>query len=349
MGKKILILLFVLSALTGTVWARNTGIDDLPIYEEVPDSGIFPEAGTDLTTGLQEILSGAAEEASTSLGKALVLCGGMLAATMLCGVFSGQEKNTAMNLACVLALSALFTGQLSTLLSLGTSTIQDLSEYGKVLLPVMATAMTAAGQPSSSAALYLGTALFDTILVTLINRLLVPVIYVYLALSIANAAVGNETLKRLRDMMKGLGAWGLKIVLYVFTGYMTLTGVISGKADISAVKATKLAISTAVPVIGGILSDASEAVVLGAETIRGAAGLYGTLVILGICAVPFLRLGIQYLLLKGTAALCAVTGEKNHGELIDCFSQALGFVLAMTGVCCLIQLISIVCFMKGAL
>lgn len=348
MAKKILILLLVFALLTGTAWAKS-GIDDSAIYKEAPDNGIIPEAGTDLTAGLGEILSGAAAEASTSFGKALVLCGGMLAAAMLCGIFGARDGNTAMNLACVLALSALFTSQLSALLSLGTSTIRDLSEYGKVLLPVMAAAMTASGQPSGSAALYLGTELFDTLLITLIDRLLVPLLYVYLALSIANAAVGNETLKRLRDFVKGLGAWGLKIVLYIFTGYMTLTGVISGKADVSAVKATKLAISTAVPVVGGILSDASEAVVLGAETIRGASGLYGALVILGICAVPFLRLGIQYLLLKGTAALCAVIGEKNHGELIDCFSQALGIVLAMTGVCCLIQLISLVCFMKGAL
>ena len=169
----------------------------------------------------------------------------------------------------------------------------------------------------------------------------------YLSLSVANGAVGGDTLKRMRDFIKGAASWGLRIVLYVFTGYMALTGVISGRADASAVKAAKLTISTVVPVVGGILSDASEAVVLGAEVIRGSAGLYGALAILGICAAPFLRLGIQYLMLKASAAVCAVCGGKELPELVDCFSQALGLVLAMTGACCLIQIISVVCFMKG--
>lgn len=351
MGKRILFFALVLLALCGTVAARTVDdpLDDSAVYEAVPNSAILPEEGADFSEGIQEILSGALGEARTSIGQAAAACAAMMAVVLLCGVF-GMEgaAGGAVRLAGTVGLAALFTSQLDTMLRLGTQTIADISEYGKVLLPVMAAAMTASGQPSSSAALYLGTAVFDTLLLTLVNRVLVPVVYVFLALSIANGAVGNDILKRLRELVKDLAAWGLRIILYAFTGYMTLTGVMSGKADASAVKAAKLAISTAVPVVGGILSDASEAVVLGADVVKGSAGLYGALVVLGICAAPFLRLGIQYLMLKGTAAVCSITGEKGQSDLIDAFSQALGLILAMTGTSCLIQLISTVCFMKGA-
>lgn len=350
MVRRGLLLLLAAALLCLPAGARETNglIDDSGIYDSVPKDALVPAQGTDLSRGLGEILTEAIGQARTSLGQAAGLCAAMLAVTLLCALCSmGQDTSPAVDLAGTLGLSALFTSRLSALLGLGTETLGNLSEYGKVLLPVMAGAMTASGQVTSSTALYLGTAIFDTVLVSLADRVLVPCVYVLLALTIANSAAGNDLLSRLRDFVKNLATWGLRILLYVFTGYMTLTGVMSGKADAAAVKAAKLTISTAVPVVGGILADASESVVLGAELLKSSAGVYGALVMVGICAVPFLRLGIQYLMLKATAALCAVLGGKTHAGLIDGFSQALGLVLAMVAAGCLMQLISLVCFMKG--
>lgn len=350
MGRKALVLLVVLLTLAGSAAAQaaDDTLDASAVYENVPDGAILPGADSDFGTGTQEILSEAWGEAKTSVGQAASVCSAMMAVSLLCGLFGGDKgTGSTVRLVGVVGLSALFTGELNTMLRLGTNTVRDISEYGKVLLPVMAAAMTASGQPSSSAALYFGTALFDTMLLSLVNKILVPVVYIFLALTIANAAVGNNILKRLRETVKAVETWGLKLVLYAFTGYMTLTGVMNGKADASAVKAAKLAISTVVPVVGGMLSEASEAVVLGAEAVKSSAGLYGALAILGIGIVPFLRLGLQYLMLKGTSAICAVTGENGTSDMIDAFSQALGMVLAMVGTGFLIQLISIVCFMKG--
>ena len=36
-----------------------------------------------------------------------------------------------------------------------------------------------------------------------------------------------------------------------------------------------------------------------------------------------------------------------HGGLLDIFSAAMGLILAMAGTCCLLLLISTVCFMRG--
>ena len=142
--------------------------------------------------------------------------------------------------------------------------------------------------------------------------------------------------------------WFLKIILYIFTGYMGITGVVSGTVDAAAVKATKLTISGMVPVVGGILSDASEAVIVGAGVMKSAAGVYGLLAMIAIWISPFLQIGLQYLLLKATAAVCAAFGEKRVTELVQCFSSAMGLLLAMTAVVCVLLMISTVCFMKGA-
>ena len=247
----------------------------------------------------------------------------------------------AAGISTILLLSA------NSLIRLGTQTITEMSEYGKLLLPVLTAAMAAQGGITSSAALYAGTALFNTILNGLISNLLVPMIYLFLALAAASSALGEDMLKRMRDSLKGFVSWCLKILLTVFTTYMSITGVVSGTTDAATLKATKVTISTVVPVVGGILSDASEAILVSAGLAKNAAGVYGILAILAVFLGPFLRIGVHYLILKATAALCAIFGTKRTTELIGDFSTGMGLMLAMTGAACLLQLISTVCFLKG--
>ena len=76
-------------------------------------------------------------------------------------------------------------------------------------------------------------------------------------------------------------------------------------------------------------------------------GVYGLLVLLAIVITPFLRIGIQYLLLKLTSAVCGLFCEKNTNALLDGFSAAMGLLLAMTGTVCLLLMISVMCFLRG--
>ena len=251
---------------------------------------------------------------------------------------AAHMKQHRMELAAGLLLSA------NSLIRLGSQTVTEISEYGKLLLPVMTAAMAAQGGAASSTALYAGTAMFDSVLSSLISRLLGPMVYLFLALSAANGAIGENILGKLRDLVKNIVSWSLKAILTVFTTYMTVTGVVSGTTDAAALKATKVTISSVVPVVGGILSDASEAVLVSAGLMKNAAGIYG---ILAVFLSPFLKIGVHYLILKLTAAVCGIFGEKGLTELIGDFSTAMGLLLAMTGSECLLLLISTVCFLKG--
>jgi len=110
-------------------------------------------------------------------------------------------------------------------------TVSELSDYGKMLLPVMAGAHAAQGGVTASAALYAGTMIFDALLGKIISQLMVPMVYMYLSLSVAGCALGEDLLKRLRDLIKWLITWCLKNGLYIFTGYLSVTGVVSGATD----------------------------------------------------------------------------------------------------------------------
>ena len=133
----------------------------------------------------------------------------------------------------------------------------------------------------------------------------------------------------------------------MFTGYISITGVVSGAVDASALKATKLTISGVVPVIGNILSDASETILISSSVIKNSAGLYGIFAVIAVCIGPFLHISLQYILLKIAGGVCGIFGYKPLCSLVDGFSTGMGFVLAMTGSVCIMLLISLVCFLRG--
>ena len=185
----------------------------------------------------------------------------------------------------------------NAMIRLGCDTINELSNYGKLLLPVMASALAAQGGITSAGALYVGTTVFDTLLGSMMTRVFVPMVFIFLAVGVAGCALGDETLKKMLDMGKSILTWSLKTVLIAYMAYMGITGVISGTTDAVALKATKLTISTVIPVVGGILSDASEAVLVSVGAMKNAAGIYGILAAAAISLEPFLRISAHYLVL----------------------------------------------------
>ncbi len=312
-------------------------------------SEFMPAEPQNLKEGILQILKEAVAHLRPDLREAAQVCLGICAAVMVVSVVNTMPSGTlqTFDLAGTVAISCIFMSSAGALIRLGADTVTEVSEYGKLLLPVLTAALAAQGGAATSAALYSGTALFDSVLSGLINRLLIPFVYVYLALAISNSAVGDDLLKNLRDGTKWLMTWLLKIILYVFTGFISITGVVSGPTDAAALKAAKLTISGFVPVVGGILSDASEAVLVSAGTVKNSIGIYGLFAVLAIWMEPFLKIGSHYLLLRVTGAACSIFGRKRTTDLIGDFATAMGFLLAMTGAVCLMLLISTVCFMKG--
>ena len=324
-------------------------IDQQMLTAPDPASDLMPVNTDSFWEGLLEILTEALPQIMPSMSECLKVCLSVLAVVLLLSILEtlpGNSKISA-DLAGCAAIGILLLRPANSLIQLGVDTIQSVSEYCKLLLPVMTAALAGSGGTTTSAALYAGTAVFDALLTSLISNLIIPILYVFLCFSIMNSALGNDTLKKLSGFMKWLATWSIKIVLYTFTGYISITGVISGSTDAAALKATKLTISGMVPVVGGILSDASEAILVGAGLVRNTTGIYGLLAITALCIRPFLKIGAQYLLLKSTGAVSSIFGSKRCVTLIQDFTWIMGLLLAMTGAGCLMVVLSVICFMRG--
>lgn len=305
-----------------------------------PDENNFGDA-------ILSVLMGALGRSTDGIRQGLKTSGILLIIVILCGICStmSTDKNMCIMIGAIGIFSGIL-GSMGSMIQLAKNTVTDLTNYSALLLPVMASAMALSGNPITAGGLHALTVLFAQLLSRLILKLLIPGIYLYLALITAEAALQNSFLGELREFLSWLMEKVLRILMYIFTAFLSLTGVISGSADAIAIKTTKAAVSGMIPVVGGILSDASEALLCGAATIKNTIGIVGLIAVFGMTVLPFLRVGIQYLIMKGTAACAGAVGFKEHGTMLKHISSAMGLLLAMTGVCGLMLLISGVCYLK---
>ena len=227
--------------------------------------------------------------------------------------------------------------------------IDGLNEFGifrRIIFPLgkpaMATLTAATGSVTGAAVRQGVTVLFSDLLITAVDSLLVPLVYAYIALSCAQAALGNGGLGKLAGLVRGTAVFFLTAMLLAFTGYLTASGAIAGSVDAAVVKTARMTISRAVPVVGGILSDAAESALASTSVLRSTVGVVGMLVVLAICLTPFLQLALHYLAYKLAAALAGTVDHSRLGALMDSIGGAFGLLLGMTGSCALMLLLSIV-------
>ena len=216
---------------------------------------------------------------------------------------------------------------------------------GETKIPLIA--LTASGGMSSGSALYVGSTLFMDVLVRLIRSVLIPMTYAFAAVSTAECAAGDGRLSQLRECIGWFIRLALKGIVAMFTAYLAITGLASGSVDAAAVKAAGSALGAAVPVVGGMLSDAAGSILAGANFLKTTAGVFGMLALAAIGLMPFLQIGVHYLVLKLTAAVGGTVASGAHAKLLENLSSAMGYMLAMTGSSILMAMISCCCFMKA--
>ena len=135
----------------------------------------MPSATEDFAAGLMEMLRDMVFHLSPALKEAAAVCIGVTAAVMIVALvknLSGTARKAAA-LAGAVGVGTILLSASRSMVPLAAETVRQLSEYGKLLIPVMTTALAAQGGVTASAALYAGTAVFDAFLSSLISNLLI--------------------------------------------------------------------------------------------------------------------------------------------------------------------------------
>ena len=299
------------------------------------------------------IAASAGERFAAAFSSALRTAGVLLIVCVLVALADALEQRDGapeyVVLAGVAAIGATALVDFDSYLNMGLESLQSLCDYSKALLPTLASAAAFSGGAGGAAAKYAASALFMDLLLETAKGVAAPGVCALAALSVADAAVGNQTLKAAKKLVKTVCGLMLTGLSMAFTGYLAFSGVVAETADAMTARMAKTAVSTALPVVGSILSDAAGALAAAAGVLRSSVGLFGMAAVLGVCAAPFAAMGARYLAFRLSAGLCSCVADKRFATLVEDLGTCFGMILAIDGAGALMMFLSIYSLIRTAL
>lgn len=312
-------------------------------------SGVSVEEDGQLEMLIAKIVHNAKKELAAGWRSGLTSILKVSVITLLCGAAKGLSSASGVGtelpivpMAGILATASIVLLDMHGLMMLCKETMESISVFSKTMIPIMAGAVSVSGAPARAAAMQAVTVFALDLVIRMIESVLMPAVGIYLSVMTINYALGQDILRKAGEFILWLVRTVLKAALTLFVSYLTISGVFSGSADGLALKTAKAALSGAIPVVGGVVSDAAESLLAGASVIRGFTGVFGLLCIIAICLVPFFKLGINYLMFKGGAALLSIFSGKEMTGYLSVLSDGFGVLLGMVGTCAAILFFEIV-------
>lgn len=357
MNMRTLLLCFVLAlCLTLPVSAagleESFGVDGLA--EALPEGvdealGRLEPSDAELDSGLSRLWDYAVSKLYGAVRQALRPAALVVAVTVICSLAGGLKTSGGFDYitfggCTAVTLTAL--GDVDSVAAMGAEALDGLAALSKALLPTLTTVAAASGAVTSASAKYAASALFLDVLLSAANGLILPLIFAYAVCVAAGAAIGDSRVAGAASLMKRVCKFGMTALTASFTAYLSISGVVASGADAAATKAAKAVLSTALPVVGKMVSDASESLVAGAGLLRNSVGVFGLLAVLAVCVTPFLQLGIRYLLFKAAAAVAGAVAGDRLGKLIDGIGSVYGMVLGLVGAAAVFLFISILSLIR---
>lgn len=298
----IVILLFVFSL---TVNAENNDYN-----EEYFSESIFSIAGDDVAETLNDfgIYSISAEEVysvsfseitkyfsetlnerlNSCLSDFMLMLGILIISTTVNTYFSKSDMTQTISVAviCIITITTL-----NPLLNMFLSTIKTSADFMLSFIPVFTLILSLSGNPASALSYNGITFAFAEGLSAFINYILINAIGTYFSVAICFSLNKIMNVNRLTNFINKTVSTTLGFLAGIFTGILTIKGVMSASVDTVSAKSTRFLLSSLVPVVGSSISDAYSSLIGSLNLIKGSVAAVAILVIL-IISLPAVLEGL---------------------------------------------------------
>ncbi|NLG86167.1 MAG: stage III sporulation protein AE [Firmicutes bacterium] len=330
-----------LSALQNTVNALE--IEWKSFLPDLSLKGLLTEAqsahGFDwrtLTQGLTRYFFREVVAGSKLLGQLLIL---VVFAALLSTLEQSFPVQGAVRMAQALMFIMVITVAIQSFhvaLATGKNAIDNMVSFMQALLPILFTMLAACGGIASTAVLHPFLLATITILGTVTQDIIFPLLYLSTVLSLVTYVVPEVNVGRLASFISGACITLLGLVLCAFVGVSAVQGATAKVADGVSIRSAKFLAASFVPVIGKLFADALEAVVGYSTILQTAVSTVGMLLLLLICAFPLLKIMALIVVYKLAAALAEPIADTRVARCLGGLGNSLGLIFATVGVVALL-------------
>ena len=234
---------------------------------------------------------------------------------------------------------AIVMGNFSGLILSIKETIINLVGFMNSLVPLLVTLMIYTGNIATSSLLEPIILFIITFISNIIINLIIPIVSIISALAIVSKLSDKVQIGKLSKFMKSSIIWFLGVMLTIFVGVISLEGTLASSVDGITAKTAKAAVSSMIPVVGKILGDSVDSVLGCGLVLKNALGVVGVIIVIGICAMPIIKLAILTIMYNISAAIIEPLADEKIVKLLSEFGDIFKLLL---GIMCSVSVLLIV-------
>lgn len=240
-----------------------------------------------------------------------------------------------------LLLFTLLTTTFYKISEIAGSTLTNLLDFMKALLPTYAVGIAFCTGSKSSMVFYETTLGIITIVNFLLIRIVFPMINVYFVLLLANNIMKEDMLSKMSELLEKIVSWSLKTLLAAVIGINVIQGLIVPVSD-QVKKSMLLKTAQALPGVGNTMRVATESILQASVLIKNAIGVTGLVVVIAICLLPIIKLAMYQLIYSFGAAIVQPISDKRILNCINATAKSAKLLMSVVMVSAVLFLFTIV-------
>ena len=305
------------------------------IFEDIDINNMFSSAISgkiDNNILIKKILGLLGKEITYSIRTLVQILVIVLIHTILKSISDGLNNNSVSKVIYYvqfILIVTLISSNITNILNIVHDTISNLVGFTNTLIPILIALMIYTGSITTSGLLEPIIIFIIEFTANLIQMLIIPGVSLIMVLIIASKISDQIQINKIAKFFKSSITWILGIILTVFVGILSLEGTLTSSVDGITAKATKAAVSNIIPVVGKIIGDSVDSVLGCGVVLKNAVGVVGTIIIVGICIIPIVKLTTLTIIYNLTSAIIEPIADKKIVSLIEEISEIFKILLAI--------------------
>ncbi|MBE7082072.1 MAG: hypothetical protein E7378_00110 [Clostridiales bacterium] len=230
---------------------------------------------------------------------------------------------------CYGAIVVIVVFFVSHILALVGGALSSVKKQMDAVFPILLTVLTSLGTSVSVGVYQPAMAMLSGTVVSIFTNVLLPIFSFMLVFTIISNLTTNIKFNKFADFFRSAFKWLMGIVLTLFSAFVSIQGLMAGSVDTISIKATKYTIKSAVPYVGGFLSDGVGLISLSGVLIKNAVGVGGLMLLFCTVLSPVIKIIVFGFLLKLAAAILEPIADSRVSNFVASIAKSIQLLTAL--------------------
>jgi stage III sporulation protein AE len=198
-----------------------------------------------------------------------------------------------------------------------SSAVETMTVTMQALLPILVPLLITMGGFASGGILNPLIVTAITIFNSVLQRFIMPAIYVSCIFILVNSLSEKDYVKKLALLIRGAAVTVMGLSVTLFSGLTMLQGIVTKTADGMLAKTAKYSVDNFVPIVGGFAADSLDLILSCAAIIKNGIGIFGLIILLTLLIIPLVKILAVALVFKITAVVIEPIGNKTISDCVN--------------------------------